>query len=252
MAGASTIGCGNAGAAVSGVPAPRGNVLGWQHVYTDDFSGKALNRARWSRYSGTPGGDPASSWSPSHVRVGGSKLVLMGYRDGGRLVTGGVSNWRNAQLYGKWEVRARADASDEVTFHFLLWPRNEVWPPEIDFAESFGGARTKVDAFLHWRDAAGKRQKRQRVLRGDFTKWNTFGVEWTPSLVRYTINGRVWATETGGIVPSTPMWLGLQAQAGGCAKRAQWGGKRCPTVGTPAVTRVEIDWVAVYRPGLAL
>ncbi|WP_405179232.1 glycoside hydrolase family 16 protein [Nocardia sp. NBC_01377] len=240
---------GRAGAAgPSGVAAPRGDLDGWRQVFVDDFTGPDLTESDWGRYSGVPGGDPDSYWLPSHTVVRDGMLVLRGYQEFGRMVTGGTGMWPHPRLYGKWEVRVRADPSDAVTFHLLLWPQNETWPPEIDFAESFGGRRDYLDAFVHWTDERGRAQKSKQVLEGDFTRWHTLGVEWLPGEIRYTVDGRVWATETGDRVPSVPMWLGIQAQAGGCRKALEDGAPPCPWVGTPESTEVQVDWVSVYEP----
>ncbi|NKY57002.1 glycoside hydrolase family 16 protein [Nocardia flavorosea] len=234
--------------APSGIAAPQGDIEGWRQVFVDDFAGSSLNESDWGRYSGVPGGDPVSYWDPGHTVVRDGILVLQGYEKFGRLVTGGAGMWSHAQQYGKWEVRVRADPSDAVTYHLLLWPENEIWPPEVDFAESFGGGRAYIDAFVHWTDAQGQAHKAKQALPGDFTQWQTLGVEWLPGEIRYTLNGRVWGTETGDRVPSVPMWLGIQAQAGGCQKALADGMPPCPWVGTPALTEIQVDWVSVYEP----
>ncbi|MGA9870916.1 MAG: glycoside hydrolase family 16 protein [Rhodococcus sp. (in: high G+C Gram-positive bacteria)] len=228
----------------SGRVAPREDLPGWRFVFGDDFADDLS--ADWGRYNGAPGGDPYSRWSPENVVVSNGVLTLTSTETASGTITGGVSNWPRAQQYGRWEVRFRADPSDDVTFHFLLWPANEVWPPEIDFAESFGGGRQYIDSFIHWVDGSGQQQKNQQNVPGDFTEWNTVGVEWTPDEIRYLIDGQVWGIETGERVPHTPMWLGLQAQSGGCQK-VEAPLPPCPWVGTPDTTNIDIDWIAVYE-----
>ncbi|WP_157970710.1 glycoside hydrolase family 16 protein [Nakamurella deserti] len=227
---------------VSGEPMPRGDLPGWRQTFSDDFNTGALDEDRWGRYSGTPGGSPQSHWEGDHVVVRDSQLVLEGYQEEGRWVTGGVSNWPVTQLYGKWEVRFRVDPSDETTFHFLLWPQADVWPPEIDFLENFGGGRQSASAFLHYRDESepNGRGKTERTVEADFTTWHTAGVEWLPGEVTYTLDGEPWASVTGENVPDQPMWLGLQAQAVDCSS-----GDNC----TDGITRADvmIDWVTVYE-----
>ncbi|MFY1652943.1 glycoside hydrolase family 16 protein [Solwaraspora sp. WMMB762] len=233
------------GATVSGVPPPRGDLPGWELVLTDDFGRQELG-ANFTAYSGSPGGDPYSTWHPDHVSVREGTLVLEGYRRDGAWTTGGVSNWPVSQMYGRWEVRFRADPSDEITYHFLLWPKSDQWPPEIDFAEDFGGSRTGVSAFLHFRSESG-RQKVQRDLSGvDFTAWHTVGVEWLPGQVRYLLDGEVWARVESAGVPDEPMWLALQAQSGGCERSSEYGLAACPKAGTPDRAEIVVDWIAVY------
>lgn len=227
-----------------------GDLPGWRQIFTDDFDRTELG-PWWDAYHGQPAGDPASRWQADHVVLDGTALVLRADRPAGpgtQLITGGVSNWRIRQTYGKWEVRARVQPSDEVTYAFLLWPASGDWPPEIDFLEDWGSARTAASAFLHWRTPAGARGKRQFDVRADFTGWHTVGVEWLPGHVVFTLDGRPWAGYRGSEVPDVPMWLALQAQAGGCERRAASGAPPCPIAGSPPVADIEIDWVAVYAP----
>ena len=240
---------GNASAAgtatVSGVAPPEGDLPGWGLVFTDDFARTTLG-PDFSAYSGKPGGDPYSVWNPDHVAVRDGLLILEGYRRDGVWTTGGVSNWPVSQTYGRWEVRFRAQPSDEVTYHFLLWPQSDGWPPEIDFAEDFGGRRDGLAAFLHY-TADGAAQKVQRDLSGvDFTQWHTVGVEWSPGQVRFLLDGEVWSTVDSPEVPDEPMWLALQAQSGGCERKRDFGFPACPIVGVPDRAAIAIDWVAVY------
>lgn len=225
----------------------------WEVVFSDDFERRRLGDD-WSPYTGQPGGDPYSWWEPSHVELRDGNLVLAGYQRDGRWVTGGVSNWQTTQTYGRWEVRFRADPSDEVTYHFLLWPERDAWPPEIDFLEDFGGPRQGGSAFVHFTDeSSGDRGQVERSLGEagvavDFTDWQTVGVEWTPGRIDFLLNGEVWETVTGEVVPDEPMWLALQAQAGGCHRSEEWGFPRCPQAGIPERADVEIDRVTIWGP----
>lgn len=227
---------------VSGEPMPRGDLPGWRQTFADDFNEPELTDS-WRRYSGIPGGSPQSEWQQDHVVLRDSQLVLEGTKEADGWVTGGVTNYPVTQLYGKWEVRFRADASDETTFHFLLWPQEDVWPPEIDFLENFGGDRQSGSSFLHYKDSdePNGRGKTERTVEADFTEWHTAGVEWVPGKVTYLLDGRPWATVEGDNVPDQPMWLGLQAQAVNCSSPAV----SC-TDGT-TTANVMIDWVAVYQ-----
>lgn len=145
----------------------------------------------------------------------------------------------------------RAQPSADLSYHMLLWPQNEEWPPEIDFAESVFPNREALSAFIHWRDADGGNAKASTSIQGDFDDWHTVGVEWLPGTVRYLLDGEVWAETTDADrIPHTPMWLGMQVEAGSCERREQWGMNPCgPTEPRPTEAAIEIDWVVVYRPG---
>jgi beta-glucanase (GH16 family) len=82
----------------------------------------------------------------------------------------------------------------------------------------------------------------QRKVYADFTRWHTMGVEWTPGRLAYTLDGRRWATVTSRHVPSEPMELAIQAQAGTCGDRYA----PCPDASTPRRVALEVDWVKTY------
>ena len=231
---------------VSGVAAPSGDLPGWRQTFVDDFEGAALSDS-WGTYDGVPSGDPVSRWKREHVQVRDSQLVLEGYQEDGQWITGGVSNHPVAQTFGRWDVRFRMDASDEITVAFLLWPQGGQWPPEIDFMEDDGGLRGQASGFVHYVDAGG-RGKVQRQVAADFTQWQTVGVEWSPGLVTFTLNDAPWGQVSGDVVPAQPMWLAMQAQSGGCERKAAYGGALCPVAGKPANANIYIDWVSVYAP----
>ena len=186
----------------------------WKQVFVDDFS-RGLDTSHWLRYSGQPGGDPGGWWDPSHATVTNGVLNLETYRmDAGRGVLGVM----------------------------LLWPSINIWPPEIDFAETGGttNRRDKISATLHH---GADNQQIPRVLHGDFTQWHTAGVEWTPGKLVYTLDGRRWGSVRGQYVPDMPMELDIQAQAGTCGQQYT----PCPGLSTPAHVNLQVDRVAAYR-----
>jgi beta-glucanase (GH16 family) len=216
----------------------------WRLVFFDGFR-HGLKASRWGRYSGQPGGDPGGWWAPSHVTVGHGIVTLRTYRDprfGRRWVSGGISSAPALkQTYGKYKVRLRMGPGKGVAVVVLLWPVADHWPPEIDFAEDGGerSGRGHIAATLHY---GTENHQIQRSVRGDFTRWHTVGVEWTPDRLVYTLDGRRWATVTSQAVPAEPMELDVQTQAGTCGDASA----PCPDSSTPAAVNVQIDWVAAY------
>jgi beta-glucanase (GH16 family) len=223
---------------------PRQPAGPWHRVFFDDFK-HGLKSSRWGRYSGQPGGDPGGWWAPSHAVVNHGILNLDTYRDsrfGGRWVSGGVSSAPALkQTYGKYEVRLRMDPGKGVAVAALLWPTQNQWPPEIDFAESGGetNARGHVTATLHY---GADDSQVQRTLRVDFTHWHVLGVEWTPGRLVYTVDGRWWAVLRNPAVPAQAMEMDLQTQAGTCGDASA----PCPDSTTPARVSAQIAWVAAY------
>lgn len=221
----------------------------WKRVFADYFT-HGLDKRRWGRYSGQPRGDPGGLWAPSHVVIRHGILNLETYSDrrvGGRWVSGGVSSGPALkQTYGRYSVRFRMDAGKGIAGVLLLFPSGNVWPPEIDFAED-GGATARRDhqaATLHY---GAQDHIIQRTVRGNFVRWHVMGVQWTPGKLVYTLDGRPWATVLSRHVPSAPMELDLQTQAGTCGDHYT----PCPDSSTPARVDMQVDWVTAdaYRRG---
>lgn len=209
----------------------------WRTSYVDDFTGTAPEH--WYVYSGPPSSGPGGFWVRSNAHVRDGELRLRTTFDGSRWVSAGVARTAATPLrYGKVQVRFRMLPATGVSYALLLWPDDEVWPPEIDFGEDGGGTRALSTATLHHLPDNTVEQHR---LASDFSQWHTMGVEWTPGRIDYTIDGRVWATDSGDAVPSGPMHLALQTQTWGCGLTFA----QCPDSTTPAVTDLEVDWVTV-------
>ena len=68
------------------------------------------------------------------------------------------------------------------------------------------------------------------------------GVEWTPGKLVYTLDGRVWGKVQSAEVPSEPMELAIQAQAGTCGDRFM----PCPSAATPSLVDLQVDSVTAY------
>ncbi|MCU1599607.1 MAG: exsH [Frankiales bacterium] len=219
---------------------PTGNVPGWQQFLAQDFTGNGLPKG-WDSYAGRPGGNPNGWWTHAHASVRGKDLHLVGDWQRGTFTTGGVMASDFASTYGKYEVRFKLSKAPGVAYALLLWPANGSWPSagEIDFAEDGGGDRATTTSTLHY--GAANTQV-QRTVRADFTQYQTVGVEWTPGKLVYTLNGKRWATVTGAEVPTGPMRLAMQLEAG---KGTRWS--PAPSKATPSTVDMVVDWVVGYR-----
>jgi beta-glucanase (GH16 family) len=233
----------------SGVPMPTSNPKGWREVFSDDFSGNALDW-QWTSYWGQPGGDPGGFFDPTHVTVSGGELVIGAYKDPADLtwdagpqtyVTGGVSSSPSfAQTYGKYLVRFRMDAGQGVAHAILLWPQTNTWPPEIDFSEDNGANRQTDYVTLHY---GANNTQVQKHIAVNLTQWHTLGVVWTKGKLVYTLDGKNWATVTNANVPSIPMVLDIQTQGWACGT-STW--EQCPNASTPPHVNLDVDWVVAY------
>jgi hypothetical protein len=219
---------------------PTGDRPGWKQVLAQDFLGATVPGG-FATYEGRPGGNPYGYWQHRRVVATGDDLRLHGSWVGSTFMTGGLMQVSKPQTYGKWEVRFKVGTGEGVSYALLLWPSTGRWPEagEIDFAEDGGGSRSGITATLH--HGADNAQVQKRV-QADFTQFQTVGVEWTPGRLVYTLNGKPWATLRSDDVPTGPMNLALQLEAG---HGTAWSA--APSRRTPAAVDLVVDWVVVYR-----
>ena len=193
-------------------------MAGWRLTYSTDFPGNSLPSG-WDAYNGEPGGDPDGNWEPSNVSVSGGALHLMATSS----AQGGVQFYGNPQTYGMYLVRMKGDYEPGLSINNLaiLWPSQQgVWPPEVDFFQDTGGSRQSFSASLHVGPDGngGCCVIASPTQDSNGTAWHTYGVQWTPSAITYTIDGRVWASVSSSSLsspaqwPTIPMNLTLQSQ----------------------------------------
>ena len=82
-----------------------------------------------------------------------------------------------------------------------MWPRDG----EIDFPEGeFDGT---IYAFMHRQGATTGSDQDAFATSARWTDWHTATLEWTPSAVRFYLDGKLIGTSTNRI-PNTPMrWV---------------------------------------------
>jgi hypothetical protein len=216
-------------------PPPANALAGFTQSYVTDFPGTTLPSA-WGSYEGSIGGDPGAQYDQKHVTVGGGMLQFNTYQDpafNNAWITGGACDCNlAAQTHGAWFVRSRLTGPGATEVELLV-PDANVWPPELDFNESYGDT-TDTSATTHY--GAGDATI-ERTVNIDLNRWHTWGLIWTPTSLTYTVDGNVWGTvDTAAAVPTIPMHLSLQQQTW-CA--SNWA---CPT----ANSSLNVDWVAQY------
>lgn len=191
----------------------------------------------WSRFSGVPKGDPSGRFERHHVWASNGELRIGTWRDPARhdhWATGGICLCGVHPTYGAFFVRSRQTAAgpDDVE---LLWPRNNSWPPELDFNET--GTSPSTSTWTdHYRSATTKVQGNDTI---DVLEWHTWGVVWTPTSVTFVVDGHAWGEVTAKAqIPHLAMTLDLQQQT--------WCGilPECPR----HRSQLLVDWVAVYTP----
>lgn len=157
----------------------------------------------YEAYSGRPSSDRYVKWDPSMIRGN----ILYGAPGHNGWVTGGLTYLQAPKTYGRFEVRLRSVPHPVLSYHVLLWPQADHWPPEIDIAECFRADRQRVDAFIH-----GKGERQQFRVDRDTTKPTTFAVEWRKDSIKFFCEDQMFG-ETTKDIPHEPMRLAIQVES---------------------------------------
>ncbi|WP_166459524.1 glycoside hydrolase family 16 protein [Amycolatopsis pithecellobii] len=193
----------------------------------EDFDGSALDATRWVAYNGFNQAS-GETWQAAQCTVSDGLLRLRADSSG---ICGVAS--RTQRTYGKTEVRARfpAPAGQGLAPVFLYWPEHDAdWPQagEIDWLECYDTSRQSFGSWIHYAGPGGGDDSDYAGdFRVDMTQWHTYGVEWSPSQVRVSVDGQVWHVYSRHL-PTGPMHLVFQINRIG------------PVTGT---AEVDIDWV---------
>jgi beta-glucanase (GH16 family) len=218
-------------------------------VFSDEFNGTEVDRARWS--SGYPWGCTSDTtgeqqcYVPEALTVRDGRLVIEADRDpGGRRPyrSGMINSHRSfSQRYGSFELRAKLPRGKGLWPAFWLLPKpTGTWPPELDVMEQFGSEPATVLMAQHYRDAAGREQKRTRAWTGpDFTAgFHSFGMSWGPEAIVWYVDG-VERFRSVHDIPTQEMYVLVNLAVGGDAPGD-------PDATTRFPSRMEVDYVRVW------
>jgi len=140
------------------------------------------------------------------------------------------------QLYGRYEARFRADATDGYKLAWLLWPKSGVWPRdgEIDFPE--GDLQGTIGAFMHRQNGTSGGDQDPYHSSARFPDWHTAVIEWKPNSCKFILDGAVVGHSTSR-VPNTPMHWVLQSETE----------LNSTYPAANAIANVQIDYVRVHK-----
>jgi licheninase len=222
-------------------PALAGTV--WGKPVAEEFN--RFDSDRWYTYDKLDNVRPRRD--PALVSVTGGSLVLTGSVDAAQREVGAAIGDRRRQKYGRWEVRFKIDKGAGYQGAVLLWPNDGCrWPDdgEIDLVEVGSPGRDKGINAIH--NGAGDPGKKINSLRGDYSRWHTVAVDWTPKELRYFMDGKLtWRITDPRSIPTTcTMRLALQLDE--CAPPVYRGYVPCRDSGTPPVVAMRVDSVKVY------
>ena len=247
----------------------------WECTFSDDFSGRSLDRTKWVPQihfgKGTAAGRSCFVDDPRTVGVVGGHLRLSVRKATTPItcegkpashISGSVSTYhRFSQQYGRFAARFKVHktAAPGLQEAFWLWPdarvaSSTVWPAagEIDIAETYSVHPAEAIPFFHYtaNDNGGPKPglntaRNCQAHRGVF---NTYVLTWTPTRLTIDINGHRCLTNTSGDPAfQKPYFVILTTKLG--------RGGNALTPNTPIPATMSVDYVRVWRwtgPGAAI
>ncbi|HUF25330.1 MAG TPA: glycoside hydrolase family 16 protein [Gemmatimonadaceae bacterium] len=256
---------------------PPSSDQGGATIFADEFSGPALDREKWTVYTGTVYNNELQ------VYVDGTSVVYIAHGDAaagatdGALVIqahedpDGAPRFTSGRLHGRVLFRyGTATARIKLPAGAGFWPAfwllgGGPWPShgEIDVMESVGDA-TWVSAALHGPGYSGDTPLVHRTTLPDsldITAWHEYAVTWTADSIVFRVDGspvyRVMREQVAQYGPAAALdsakYVVLNLALGGVYPAAV-NGVTTPLLGLPESTlplirrgeaRMLVDWVRV-------
>ena len=250
-----------------GPPAAHAGSNHWKLTWSDEFNGpdgSAPDPAKWSYViSGNGFGNQELEYytdRPANLRVEHGNLVITARKEAYTGADGQARAYTSARLetkgkfqqeYGRFEARMKLPGGQGVWPAFWLLGADvdtTGWPGcgEIDIMENVGKEPGKVH---------GPRYSGDSPLTGAYAlpngkrfadAFHTFALEWSPSAVKFFVDGHPYETETPDSIPEGKRWVFdhpffvlLNFAVGG-----KWPGN--PDAETRFPQELLVDYVRVY------
>ena len=220
--------------------------VGWQTIFEDNFDGGAVDSSKLSieNRPATNMGEISFYAADDVFTRNGSMILRTQNRSmGGRSYTTGQASSNFNFQYGRVEFRAKMPVGQGFWPALWMLPADGAtsgWLPEIDIFEAINHGGNYFANF-HFPSGGGQAKLGPVPVTTDTTAWHTYGLDWTPDKLAWTLDGQVVVSTTD--VASTRqhhMFLLITFALGG-----QWPGP--PDGSTPFPSEMQIDWVRVMQ-----
>jgi beta-glucanase (GH16 family) len=200
----------------------------WKQVWSDEFDGESIDRSKWDfdlgngfynydantwisgwgngelQYYTCEGENVAVKEGMLHIRAVKESFNGCGYtsarlktrrRDGEALF---------AKKYGKFEFRVKLPTGKGIWPALWMLPQDETYGTwaasgEIDVLETKGHEPNKVFGTLHfgsrWPENAHASHETTLPGKETIADFHTYAVEWLPGEIRWSVDGRIYATQ---------------------------------------------------------
>jgi beta-glucanase (GH16 family) len=213
-------------------------------TWSDKFSGTTVSSKTWWVYPSGNGNDRLATCKASNVKLNGrGQLVITARKTRGGYTSGELAS-NPTSTCGTIAARIKLPAGKGLwpAFWALGSDHDSVgWPAcgELDAMENLGNHTHVVYGSVH---APNYNHTTAATSAANLASgFHTYGVKWTPYIVRMTLDGRVYATYMPGMssIFGRPFCVILDLAVGG-----SWPGN--PNSATKFPASMLIDWVRAY------
>lgn len=222
-------------------------------TFADEFNDNTPTLSQWVRRykwgEAVINGELEAYIDGAFTEQGGT-LAIVGKHEQGQYAgqtldyTSGVLCSLHEQRYGYFEARLKVPKGQGYWPAFwLLGANGTTGVNEIDIHEILGSDPTTAYMTVHWGQSytTGHQSDGSQFTGTDFSAdFHTFGLEWDPDKIVWTIDGVERKTHTGAGVPQVDMYIILNLAIGG-----GWPGAPDSTTTFPG--NYEIDYVRAYQ-----
>ena len=185
-------------------------------VWADEFDGAAVDTSKWefmigdgSAY-GIPGwgNNEQQYYTASNATVAGGALTITAREQwvGGKPYTSSRLRSLNKGdwTYGRFEMRAKLPVTQGMWPAFWMLPSNSPyggWAAggEIDIMESRGSEPEVIHGTIHYGDEFPGNTytgNTTTIPAGTATDWHVYAIEWQEGVIRWFVDGNLYATQT--------------------------------------------------------
>ncbi len=201
----------------------------WKLIWADEFDAKEIDRSKWDFDLGNGFYNyDANTWiagwgngelqyytrDPENAFVKDGMLhirALKESRDGFGYTSAKLKTRKRdgtalfAKKYGKFEIRAKLPTDKGVWPAIWMLPQDEKYggwasSGEIDILEAKGHEPTKVLGTLHfgsrWPANAEASKTYELPDKGTFADFHVYALEWEPGVMRWSVDGKVYSTQS--------------------------------------------------------
>jgi MYXO-CTERM domain-containing protein len=225
---------------------------GWRLTFQDEFDGSQVDTTKWvKRYKWGEAqiNGELQAYVDDAFQLQNGVLAIVGdkrtasYAGQTFQYASGVLCSVLEQTYGYFEARLKVPAGQGMWPAFWLLGKNgTTGVNEIDIHEILGHQPSTVYMTVHWGTdyGAGHQSDGSSWVGPDFSAdFHTFGLEWNPDAIIWTIDGVEHKRHTGSGVPQVDMYIILNLAIGGT-----WPGAPDGTTAFPGL--YQIDYVRAY------